>query len=94
MTDNDLKGVEERANAATPGPWNESKDSWDGTEYSVIRGPEGEIVLQEPTSFSVYPSASFVTAEGMEADIAFAAHAREDVPKLIAEIRRLRKLVK
>lgn len=64
MTEEELKAIEARANAATPAPWH----------YDPVWGrARGE-------------SISCMTEEDGE----FCAHAREDVPKLIAEVERLR----
>lgn len=70
----DLDAIEARANAATPGPW---------------RADE---------SFSIDGTAVFVcrTVPGVadywqgDRDSEFIAHAREDIPAMAAEIRRLR----
>lgn len=76
MTQEELKAIERRAAAASPGPWNPSaiNHGWDFftlvTENHV--GPGGK-KLQER----------------VVANIEFAANARCDVPALIAEVRRL-----
>ena len=59
MTEEQLKEIEGRANAATPGPWTLS---WSSTQCS-------------------------------HEDSKLIAHAREDIPNLIAEIRRLQSLI-
>lgn len=74
MTDDELKAIEERANAATPAPWTTfAWSKWAPDEVSVsgprLTGYEGEVV---------------------PADAEFIAHARTDVPTLLAEVRRLR----
>lgn len=71
----DLTAIEQRANAATPGPWVN-----DGAEiYADIIGGQwiGETLrLDDPTS---------------ESDAEFIAHARQDVDDLLAEVKRLTK---
>jgi hypothetical protein len=77
LTEQQLDDIETRANAATPGPW--CTDSWEiyqGTEY--VAGAEwiGETCRAGEMDDS-------------RADAEFVAHARTDVPALLAEVRRL-----
>lgn len=71
MTDEQLREIEERANAATPGPWYDA-----GNKIGTTVGNHGiaEVDFDD------------------QSDMAFCVHAREDIPALIAEIRRLKKL--
>lgn len=74
----DLEAIEARANAASPGPWENEKDN------RVIRwdeiGPHrGEVILE---------TKHFPASTGRDCE--FIAHARQDIPALIAEVRRLR----
>ena len=73
----DIDLIEARANAATPGPWSEA---WEG-EIHAHPGLGWEMVLRVPE------------ADDRPADCAFVAHAREDIPALIAEVRRMRAVV-
>jgi len=69
MTEQELKEIEARANAATPGPWSSiSEDA--ASDYASV-GPFVE------------------TAEQCETNCKFIAHARDDIPKLLAEVRTL-----
>jgi hypothetical protein len=74
----DLDAIEERADAATEGPWTRS-----GIH---IWGPDPE---NPEDRFDVEPD-MIGRADLKMADAEFIAHAREDVPALIAEVRRLR----
>lgn len=80
MPDIDLDAIEARANAATAGPW--CTDDWEifqGTEY-------------EP-GISLWIGETCRGTSDLEqdrADATFVAHARTDVPALVAEVRRLR----
>ena len=71
--------IEQRANAATPGPWAIYRDeTWmvvsiDATNGAVV-APEGDNLILSVT------------------DAEFIAAARTDIPALIAEIRRLEQL--
>ena len=78
-----LNEIEARCKAATPGPWVsyvEGRDHESGSNF-IMTGPEGargeDIEL------------SGVTTEDQD----FIAHARQDIPLLIAEVRRLMKIL-
>lgn len=78
-----LAHIEARANAATEGPW--CTDAWEiyqGTEYQ----PGLSMWIGETCRGTSTP-------EQDQADAAFVAAARTDVPALIAEVRRLQALV-
>lgn len=77
----ELTAIEARCNAATNGPWVaylEGRDHEGGSDF-VMRGPpdkrSGDLELSSNAS---------------QADIDFVAHARQDIPRLVAEVRRLR----
>lgn len=77
LTDQQLSGIEARANAATPGPW--CTDSWEiyqGAEYEAGAEWIGETCRAGEMDDS-------------RADAEFVAAARTDVPALLAEVRRL-----
>jgi hypothetical protein len=71
-----IDAIEARANAATPGPW------WAEEHRHTITGDAEWVVWMREDKMSDN------TILGEE-DAEFIAHAREDVPKLIAEVRRL-----
>ncbi len=77
-----LAAIERRCSAATRGPWVayiEGRDHESGSDF-VMRGPEEN--RAEDLELSGASSA----------DIDFIAHARQAVPILVAEVRRLRAL--
>lgn len=89
-----VSDIEARAEAATKGPWQrshfvdgphyrgvseEKKQEWRACERYTIRGPG---VVGTPECNIVL---SFGRAE--EADLDFIAHAREDIPYLLAELK-------
>lgn len=76
MTEDELRVIEARAEAATPGPWEMEVD-----DPYVIWGPDDLRIVSFKGS----------TIIGFEDNAPFVAHAREDIPALIAEVRRLRK---
>ncbi len=79
VTDEYLQGVENRARAATPGPWISFVEGRDHTSGSSFVRTQGEDI-----EFS----------GATTADQDFIANARQDIPLLIAEIRRLREKAK
>jgi hypothetical protein len=80
LTENELNEIDARANLATQGPWKsyvEGRDHQSGSNFIMTgqKGSRGEdIELTGATT----------------ADQDFIASARADIPKLVAEIRRLR----
>jgi hypothetical protein len=82
MTDSELDEIEKRANAATPGSWtvgHPDVESDDGRWVEGIMAANGNQIVETDSGY--YPP------RRMDAD--FIAAAREDVPKLVAEVRRL-----
>jgi hypothetical protein len=81
MTEEQLKEIEDRANAATPGPWVQHG------RY-VRKNHVREIVIQ----------GSFLKKDGVNSlpviDAEFIAHARTDIPALIAEVREQKEQIK
>jgi len=78
MTESELKAIEKRANAATPAPWD-----WDDSRvFSRSEGFDGPTLVAAPQN-----------ATNTLANVAFITAARDDVPTLVAEVRRLRGLI-
>lgn len=76
MTDDELMQIEARSNAATPGQWGIQKSTEDVNDRFLM---------------AAVTSDDDVIGGGMYLrDAAFIAAAREDVPALVAEVRRLR----
>ncbi|MER8188301.1 hypothetical protein [Kitasatospora sp. NPDC094015] len=90
-----LSAIERRADAATPGPWVgwlESRHGVGGTSFIRLRADadgDDEIYLTRATGGCAVVGADAQT----DADIEFIAGARQDVPRLVNEIRRLRAVV-
>jgi hypothetical protein len=83
LDDNELAAIRARAEAASPGPWRsfiEGRDHTSGSDF-IMTGPQdsrgNDIELTGAT----------------KADQEFIAYARQDVPRLIAEVDRLRQLL-
>lgn len=102
MTDEELNEIEARAQAATEGPWVPDRYEGDLTARA-IRGCCTKKSPHGPGDFSdrygnedctgQWQTEIVTTDCGVythnEADIDFIAHARQDVPALVAEVRRL-----
>jgi hypothetical protein len=83
ITTEELNVIEQRCNAATPGPWVsyvEGRDHTSGESF-ILRGLEGN--LEE----DLYLTGATV------ADQDFIANARQDIPRLIREVKRLKSLL-
>ena len=100
MTPAELKEIEDRANAATPGPWSPKHI------YSALRHLDKNIDVDSycwecqaalDKEFSEESADENIEESRCKypfaKDSSFVAHAREDVPKLIAEVKRLQNLV-
>ncbi len=98
MNHTELKAIEERADAATRGPWRwhapqdesqeDRSDRWRNcTELPAMQGSADVRVCDFGDERQYYPSAGNPPSAD---DAAFIAAAREDVPALIAEVKRLR----
>lgn len=81
LTDVDLAVIRERCDAATPGKWRRQA-------VNVV-APSGDDVCWLPR-YPTFPAEREVQAR---ADAAFIAHARTDVPRLLAEVERLQEEV-
>ncbi len=78
LPDEELQRMQKRCAAATPGPWKSYVEGRDHTSgSSFIMTGEEDIELTGAT----------------EADQDFVAHARQDVPHLLEEVRRLRQKI-
>jgi hypothetical protein len=101
LTQEQLQAIEERAAAATEGPWVVVPDRYsDDAEREHCQGitaPPGPQEMEAGREYDLPPSGRdiVITDSGyyppLKADAAFIAHARQDVPALVAEVRRLRK---
>jgi hypothetical protein len=92
LTDDELTIIEGRAASATPGPWKafiEGRDHTSGADFVRTGGLDDAC----PDLYLTHDSperAGVVVAPPEDHD--FVAHSRQDVPRLVAEVRRLRAL--
>ena len=82
MSEDELSAIEERAERATPGPWHAHRDA-----DSIGLGP---IVFVHIPRADKDRSYALTNGERENSNRDFIAHARTDVPALVAEVRRLR----
>lgn len=75
-----LNAIEARANAATPGPWYQGRDD---RRYEDSGHAFTHEDMNHSDSYDVFPDAA------NPEDAEFVAHARTDVPALVATLRRL-----
>jgi len=84
MTHEELEAIEAREAAATPGPW----VCWDEAIMSTAKPQcEAECVLWADANSGTDGGRIFYTRDE---DAEFIAHARQDVPALLAEVKRLK----
>jgi hypothetical protein len=89
LSDDDLDAIEQRASLASPAPWEafvEDRDHTSGDTFIRIGGLDVSQPDMYVCQYGVGPS----PVEVSDADLDFIAHARQDVPRLVAEIKRLR----
>nr|WP_315218588.1 hypothetical protein [uncultured Flavobacterium sp.] len=87
MTDNEIKEIEDRCKLTTPGPWKslvEGRDIESGDSFIMTGISDGEDIWSDKRGADIYLTGATT------ADQDFIAHARQDIPKLIAEIKRLK----
>lgn len=87
MTDNEIKEIEDRCKLTTPGPWKslvEGREIESGDSFIMTGISEGEDIWIDKRGADIYLTGATT------ADQDFIAHARQDIPKLIAEIKRLK----
>lgn len=85
MTPEELEAIKARAEAATPGPWFYDPDNDVRTEAGSIYETHG--------AFGRYKTDCLTSGNGSyfnHSDGEFIAHARQDVPALVAEVEKLR----
>ncbi|NBE52946.1 hypothetical protein GUY60_16230 [Streptomyces sp. YC537] len=104
MTAEELTEIQERADAATPGPWyvRHLDDTHAMNLVAVSTSPDTGLGERHPGFDHQAMVAATLVQEPRYVDVSdelwdenahFIAHAREDVPRLLAEIHRLRRLL-
>ncbi|MEU8218274.1 hypothetical protein AB0C47_21225 [Micromonospora taraxaci] len=104
MTEQELAEIEEIANAATPGPWyvRQLDDDFAMSLVAVSTIPDTGLGERWPdfdhheivaATLVQQPRYVDVTDERWDENAQFIASARQNIPRLIAEVRRLRHLL-
>jgi hypothetical protein len=86
MTPEELQEIQERCDRATPDPWQsyiEGRDCESGSSFIMTGIAPGENIWSESRSEDIYLTGA------TNADQDFVAHARQDIPRLVAEVQRL-----
>ena len=91
MTPEQLQQIETRCNAATPGQWYQVGPPWsDGTWVNAgSEDPHSGIPICEQIDWDACEPESVPEGYDARANMAFIAHARSDVPILVAAVREL-----
>ena len=85
LTKQNLNTIKERADKATPGPWCVAGSTLD---YVIAKHGDSERCSDNPVLW-----ADEDCLHGRKEDAEFIAHARTDVPQLVDEVYRLRRLM-
>ncbi|MEV7237244.1 hypothetical protein AB0N06_25750 [Streptomyces sp. NPDC051020] len=104
LTDEELAEIEELAGAATPGPWHvrQLDDDFAMSLVAISTVPDTGVGERWPdfdhrqivaATLVQQPRYVDVADERWDENANFIANARQDIPRLIAEIRRLRRLL-
>jgi hypothetical protein len=91
MTNEELDEIKSRYEATTIAPWVsfiEGRDCESGSSFIMTGIAKGENIWGETRGEDIYLTGA------TNADMDFIAHARQDIPQLLAEIERLKKLLK
>ncbi len=105
LSDHELSSIEARINATTPGPWyfHLLDDDWAMNLVAISTIPDEEHVGDRANfdpgtviaaTLVQHPRYVCGADERWDENARFIAAARTDVPRLIAEVRRLRRLVR
>lgn len=84
----DIDAIRARAEAATPGPWEWNTERFKGGWSGITGKDNAEILFPNHCNDGDDGYAWFEDFPN-DADAAFIAHAREDIPALLAEVDRL-----
>ena len=87
MTEKELQEIKERCEKATPGPWKALNIPYNGYDDPEIVTKDGTYICQ-----TTYDMQSQSEKHNVDENTEFIAHARKNIPKLIAEIERLQAL--
>jgi hypothetical protein len=90
MTDQELKEIEDRCNAATGGPWTsfiEGRNHESGDSFIMTGIAVGEDTFCKDRGVDFYLTGT------TNADNDFIAHARQDIPRLLDAVKQLQQQI-
>jgi hypothetical protein len=90
MTKEELEEIKARCEATSVAPWVsfiEGRDCESGSSFIMTGIPKGDHIWGENRGEDLYLTG------GTNADLDFIAHARQDIPMLLEEIERLKKII-
>ena len=93
VSEAELDEIQQRAYAASPAPWQafiEGRDHSAGD--TIIR--IGGLDMSVPDMYVYFSSPGPTTVPVPDADLDFIANARQDIPRLVSEVRRLKGLLR
>lgn len=85
LTAEELQAIKRRVASATPGPWFVQHVPFNGFDDPIITTANGTYVAQ-----TAYDMQSDTLDHNVDEDAVFIAHSREDIERLLEEIRYLR----
>jgi hypothetical protein len=86
LTADEIAAIKARSDAATPGPWTVIAEGYDGVG-DLKMGPDGAEVVTLDLGGIAYCSDPYPRGDNCPSEnMMFIAHAREDVPRLIAAL--------
>lgn len=92
MTTERRASIKARCDAATPGPWKTGKDDFTKNIIEAAKD-RGTIIVQRRDDYNMHWN-SLIPIEQTFADAAFIAHARQDIPDLLAEVERWQRVTR
>jgi hypothetical protein len=91
VTEAELDQIEQRCLAASKPPWQsfiEGRNHWSGDDFIRVGGAND----REPDMYVSRDGATGGVTPASDADLDFIAHARQDLPRLLADVRPLSRL--
>jgi hypothetical protein len=99
MNKDELEAIKARCEATSVAPWVsfiEGRDCESGSSFIMTGIPKGEHIWSENRGKYIWGEnrgEDLYLTGGTNADLDFIAHARQDIPRLLEEIERLKKII-
>ena len=88
LTAQQLATIHARCSATTPGPWD-----WEIELINITPFVRGYLRTRQNATPILYSHTTTMAIDALQVDANFIAHARRDIPALLAEVARLQKLL-